>query len=230
MQAGPRPHGAAPLQLSLRPPPPPLTHPQAYEQYEMLRRFSGFARGDEGPPENLGWPGEGAGVCRQVPSGWTDGADVERFKGRKRGRLGVVQHGWGRQGRWRVCVPKQAGVHPVAGVGRCVGAHAWLQLVRLVFKQARNVFKVLTLNTAPPACQPVHHRWTHPAAGMSTDGGDSDDSSGSGAGGSSGGEGDDSDDEGSGSGRWGAGTGWWAGLGWDGDIRAGDLCVRFWLV
>ncbi|KAL4436842.1 hypothetical protein ABPG75_003981 [Micractinium tetrahymenae] len=30
---------------------------QAYEQYEVLRRFSGFEMGDEGPPEGLGWPG-----------------------------------------------------------------------------------------------------------------------------------------------------------------------------
>lgn len=30
---------------------------QAYAQYEMLRRFSGFEMGDEGPPEDLRWPG-----------------------------------------------------------------------------------------------------------------------------------------------------------------------------
>ncbi len=47
---------------------------QAYEQYEVLRRFSGFEMGDEGPPENLGWPGEelntpvGA-ACRQACGG-----------------------------------------------------------------------------------------------------------------------------------------------------------------
>lgn len=41
---------------------------QAYAQYEMLRRFSGFEMGDEGPPEDLRWPGEQAAGAQWEPS------------------------------------------------------------------------------------------------------------------------------------------------------------------
>lgn len=46
---------------------------QAYAQYEVLRRFSGFEMGDEGPPEDLGWPGENAPAVVARTSCWLSG-------------------------------------------------------------------------------------------------------------------------------------------------------------